>query len=47
MAYEQNWNPKEKLSEKDAIVFLTRAVPDLTNNAFHIRKESDSRLYRD
>lgn len=41
MAYEQNWNPKNKLSDKDAIAFLTRVVPDLTDNAFHIQKESD------
>ena len=41
MAYEQNWNPYNKLTEKDAIAFLTRVVPDITDNAFHVRKESD------
>ena len=41
MAYVQNWNPDNKLSEKEAIAFLTRVVPDITDNAFHIRKESD------
>jgi limonene-1,2-epoxide hydrolase len=41
MAYEHNWNPDNKLTEKDAIAFLTRVVPDITDNAFHIRKESD------
>ncbi len=41
MAYEHNWNSKDKISEKEAIAFLTRVVPDITDNAFHIRKESD------
>lgn len=41
MAYEQNWKPDNKLTEKDAIAFLTRVVPDITDNAFHVRKESD------
>ena len=41
MAYEHNWNPDNKLTEKDAIAFLTGVLPDITDNAFHIRKESD------
>tara|TARA_R110000823_G_scaffold206825_5_gene337528 strand:+ start:89 stop:367 length:279 start_codon:yes stop_codon:yes gene_type:complete len=41
MAYEQNWKPKDKLSQADAIAFLNRVVPDITNNAFHVRRESD------
>ncbi len=41
MAYEHNWNPDNKLTEKDAITFLTGVLPDITDNAFHIRKESD------
>jgi hypothetical protein len=41
MAYEHIWNPKDKLSDNEAIAFLTRVVPDITNNAFFIRKESD------
>ena len=41
MAYEQNWNPKNKMPEKDAIDFLSSQVIEITDNAFHIRKESD------
>ena len=38
MAYEHNWNPDNKLTEKDAIAFLTGVLPDIKDNAFHIRK---------
>ena len=41
MAYQQNWNPKSKMPEKDAIDFLSSQVIEVTDNAFHIRKESD------
>jgi len=41
MAYEQNWNPKSKLPEEEAIAFLNRQVVDITDNAFFVRKESD------
>ncbi len=41
MAYEQNWNPDSKMVEKEAIAFLCTQVTEVTDNAFHIRKESD------
>ena len=41
MAYEQNWNPKNKMPEEEAIAFLNGHLVDITNNAFYVRKESD------
>ena len=41
MAYELNWNPKDKMPEQEAIAFLTEQVPEITENAFHVKKEAD------
>ena len=38
MAYQQNWNPKNKMLEKDAIDFLSSQVIEITENAFHMRR---------
>ena len=41
MAYEQNWNPKNKIPEEEAIAFLNGQLVEITDNAFFVRKESD------
>ena len=41
MAYEMNWNPKNKMPEDEAIAFLNGQLVDITDNAFYVRKESD------
>lgn len=41
MAYNQNWNPKEKLGKDELIVELTKIAPLMTDGAFHIKFESD------
>ena len=41
MAYEMNWNPKNKMPEDEAIAFLNGQLVEITDNAFFVRKESD------
>ena len=41
MAYENNWNPQDKLTYEQLVDVLTPIVVDTTDNAFAIRKWSD------
>ena len=41
MAYEHNWNPRNKLTYDELVVELTPIVVELTDNAFAIKKSSD------
>ena len=41
MAYEQNWKPKDKLSYEDLKELLASIMPEVTDNAFAIKKASD------
>ena len=41
MAYEQNWNPNDKLPYEQLVEELTSIVVDVTDNAFAIKKSSD------
>ena len=40
MAYEHNWNPKDKLTYEQLVEQLTPIVVELTDNAFAFRKWS-------
>ena len=41
MAYEHNWNPKDKLTYEQMEEFLTTFVVEHTENTFAIKKSSD------
>ena len=41
MAYEHNWNPKDKLTYEQLVEVLTPIVVELTDNAFAFKKGSD------
>lgn len=41
MAYEHNWNPKDKLSFEELKEELTPIIIDISDEAFAIKKASD------